>query len=139
MTYDDGLVLADEFGFEVMEHKGPLKSFSVLVDGTCAIAMNFEKIDSMEEKTVALFHELGHGETGSFYNFYSPIDIREKHEYRADKWAAHRIIPPDTFIKAIEDGYTEIWQLAEHFGVTEDFIRRTDFIYKCEGIIDRIG
>ena len=38
--------------------------------------------------------------------------------------------------QAIDDGYTEVWQLAEQFGVTEDFIRRADYIYRCEGLIE---
>ena len=25
---------------------------------------------------------------------------------------------------AVADGYTDIWSLAEHFGVTEDFMRK---------------
>ena len=38
-------------------------------------------------------HELGHCETGSFYNRYAKLDVRQQHENRADKWAIRRLVP----------------------------------------------
>ena len=39
-----------------------------LPDGTCCIAIDPWKMDTLEQETVFLAHELGHCETGSFYN-----------------------------------------------------------------------
>ena len=96
-----------------------------LADGSCAIAINPWKLDTLEQETVAVAHELGHCETGSFYNQYAALDLRQKHEHRADKWAIERLIPADALDQAVADGYTEMWQLAEHFGVTIEFMKKT--------------
>ena len=75
-------------------------------------------------------HELGHCMTGSFYSLYSPLDVREKHEVKADKWAIQKLIPKDDYDNAIKSGITEIWELADHFSVTEDFMRKAICLYK---------
>ena len=74
-------------------------------------------------------HELGHCITGSFYNIHTAVDCRQRHENRADKWAIHTLIPVDALDDAIAHGCTEIWDLAEHFGVTEDFMRKAVCYY----------
>lgn len=98
-------------------------------DGDCIIAIDSKKLKSEADHIVKMAHELGHCKTGSFYNEKSPLDIRSKHEYRADKWAVMNLVPYDDFIGACKKGYTEIWQLAEYFGVTDDFILRAHEIY----------
>ena len=50
--------------------------------------------------------------------------MRSKHENRADKWAVNKLIPVDELDQAVEDGHTELWDLADHFGVTEEFMRK---------------
>lgn len=123
MTYLDGLVLADEKGHIVQEYDSPLKSFSICTEEFCAIAINSNLLITNERST-ALFHELGHCETGSFYNQWASRDVRKKHENRANKWAIKMLIPEDELKTAISDGRTEIWELAEYFSVTEDFMRK---------------
>ena len=81
-----------------------------------------------------LAHELGHCETGSFYNVYSSLDVREKQEKRADLWAVRRLVPEEEFINVIVSGTVEIWELAEYF-VTEDFIRKAVEIYKIKNVL----
>lgn len=104
---------------------GRAASLSAPLPGdTYAIAINPWKMDSLARETVCLAHELGHCETGSFYNRYAKLDIRQKHENRADKWAVKHLVPVDELDEAVADGHTELWELAEHFGVTEDFMRK---------------
>ena len=110
------------------------KSMSVYHNGKSYIAIDPNLIESSADGKVKIAHELGHCETGSFYTRHSSLDVLEKHEYRADKWAAHRLIPPESLADAIKDGYTDPWQLAEKFDVTEEFIRRTIYIYQCKGV-----
>lgn len=93
-------------------------------DGSCAIGIDPWKIDSVAQETVCLAHELGHCSTGSFYNRWAARDVRQKHENRADKWAIYHTISEDELDEAVAEGYTEIWDLAEHFNVTEDFMRK---------------
>ena len=93
-------------------------------DGSCAIALDPQKIDTAYKANTSLGHELGHCKTGSFYNPYAKLDIRERHEIRADKWAIHRLIPVYKLDLAVAEGYTTLWDLADYFGVTEDFMRK---------------
>lgn len=100
-------------------------SFSVkLSNGSCCIALDPWRLSTLAEETVCLAHELGHCETGSFYNPYTKFDVIRKHETRADKWAIQHLVPAEALDQAVASGYTEIWQLAEVFGVTEDFMKK---------------
>lgn len=101
----------------------PAQALSIqLTDGTCAVALDPWQISTSADEKVKLAHELGHCETGSFYNSHTPCDVRQKHENRADKWAIKKLIPEDELNIAVSHGITEIWDLAEYFGVTEDFM-----------------
>ena len=95
-----------------------------LPDGSFCIAMDPWKMESIAKETVALGHELGHCCTGSFYNRFAKRDIMQKHENRADKWAIKKLIPAEDLDEAVAEGHTELWDLAEHFGVTEEFMRK---------------
>ncbi|MDD3898742.1 MAG: ImmA/IrrE family metallo-endopeptidase [Syntrophomonadaceae bacterium] len=44
-------------------------------------------------------------------------------EYQARKWAALELMPLDMVKKALASGVSEVWELAEEFGVTEDVVR----------------
>lgn len=79
-----------------------------------------------------LAHEIGHCETLAFYNAYSPLEIREKHEARADRWAVSKLVPVGELTEALKHGINEIWALAEHFDVTEDFMRKAIKIHRLQ-------
>ena len=93
------------------------------------IAIDTQKIGSHPELVHKLAHELGHCMTGSFYNRYSDFDCRQRHENRADKWAVKHLIPVEDLDDAVASGCTEIWELAERFGVTEEFARKAVCYY----------
>lgn len=98
-------------------------SMSVMSDsGQCYIGMDRSLLGGGVEERVHLAHELGHCITGSFYNRYAAIDCRKRHENRADKWAIRTLIPVDALDDAIATGCTELWELADRFGVSEDFM-----------------
>lgn len=96
-----------------------------LPDGKQCIAIDPWKMETIADETVSLAHELGHCKTGSFYNRYTKYDVIQKHENTANKWAIQHMISEDELNAAISHGHTEIWDLAEHFNVTEDFMRMT--------------
>ena len=50
-------------------------------------------------------------------------------EYRANKWAIKKLAPKDEMEEAMKNGYTEIWQLAEYFGITEDMVKYALWVY----------
>lgn len=90
-------------------------------------------LESVSEEKVKLAHELGHCETGAFYNRYSPFDLREKHERTANRWAVKKLVPKSELVTLLKKGY-ERWELAEHFEVTEDFINLAIRMYFEYGI-----
>lgn len=105
-------------------------SMSIMTDdGTCYIGMDKSVQDGSMQEFVHLAHEIGHCATGSFYSIHAAIDCRQRHENRANKWAIKKLIPVDDLDNAIADGCTEIWELAEKFGVTEQFIRKAICLY----------
>lgn len=99
-------------------------------DGHCYVAIDASKLASTADEKTKLAHELGHCVTGAFYNIFSPYDLRQRHENRADKWAIKKLIPEDELNEAVAQGYTEIWELAEFFNVTEDFMRKAISLYE---------
>lgn len=92
-------------------------------DGECYIAIDPFRLQSPQDERMKLAHEMGHCCTGSFYNQYAACDVRQKHENCANKWAIKKLIPEEELDDAVENGYTDISSLAEHFEVTEDFMR----------------
>ena len=109
---------------------------SLLDKGHCYIGMDDKRCESIAEQKVVLSHELGHCETGSFYNQYSPFDIRERHELRADRWAIEKIVSRHYFKSAVNAGVTEPWELAELFNVPQPFIEKAMAYYHMLDTID---
>ncbi len=110
-----------------MEENG---SMSVMDErGKCYIGMDESVLDGDTQERVHLGHELGHCVTGSFYNIHAAIDSRQRHENKANKWAIHALIPVEELDDAVAGGCTEVWELAERFHVTEDFMRRAVCYY----------
>lgn len=99
-------------------------------DARCYIGMDEGLLDDGPALRVRLAHELGHCMTGAFYNRWAALDVRQRHERRADIWAIERTVPAGELEKALAGGLTEVWQLAERFGVTEDFIRKAVCWYR---------
>ncbi len=122
---------AREQNIEVMTFPMPQNgSMSVMLDnGDCCIGMDESILDGDTQERVHLIHELGHCATGSFYNIHTAVDCRQRHENRADKWAVTKLIPVEELDDAVAHGCTEIWELAERFGVTEDFVRKAVCLY----------
>ena len=52
-----------------------------------------------------------------------------RHENRADKWAIRRLIPVAALDDAIASGHTDLWDLADYFGVTDSFLKKTLCLY----------
>ena len=99
-------------------------SLSVPLGDGYAIALDPWKLGTVAQETVCLAHELGHCETGSFYNQYAALDVRQRHENRADKWAIRRLVPENDLDAAMADGCDTIQALADRFGVTEPFMAK---------------
>lgn len=123
--------LAQQQNIEVLSCSMPrTESMSLMLEnGSCVIGMDDSVRDGGVQERVHLSHELGHCVTGSFYNIHAAIDHRQRHENRANKWAIQALIPVEELDNAIAEGCTEVWELAERFQVTEDFIRKAVCFY----------
>lgn len=131
MRLDELYEYAESENIDIYATALPLnQSISIMDDDlNCYIGLDYDQIHSTAEEKRKLAHEIGHCETGAFYNQYSDLDIISKHEYSADKWACEKLLPKEEMIRAFELGYVEVWQIAEYFDVTEDLVRKAAWIY----------
>ncbi|MFR1498969.1 MAG: ImmA/IrrE family metallo-endopeptidase, partial [Monoglobus pectinilyticus] len=68
-----------------------------------------------------------------FYNITSTFETMGRQEERAKRWAVENVITYDKLNEAIKKGIREIWELADYFNVTEDFIRDAVGVFKLQG------
>lgn len=122
---------AETYGITVEYRRLPDNlSVSVEIGDSCFIGMDYSLLNSQANEKVCLAHELGHCVTGSFYNPYTKLDIRSKHEHRANRWAFEHVLPYDRLMAAVKMGFTEVWQLAELFELPEEFTARAITYYQ---------
>lgn len=129
VTNDDLYGIAERHGHVVVcESLTETPSLSLQTNKRCYIAID-QRLNVQQERE-ALAHELGHCEYGGFYNRYSKYDIRAKAERRADKWAFAKLVPYGQLMQAVRHGVTEVWDLAELFDVSCEFMQRAIAYYK---------
>ena len=129
VTNNDLYGIAEKRGHVVVcESLTETPSLSLQTNKRCYIAID-QRLNVQQERE-ALAHELGHCEYGGFYNRYSRYDIRAKAERRADKWAFARLVPYGRLMQAVRHGITEVWELAELFDVSCEFMHRAIAYYK---------
>ena len=110
-------------------------SISVQDDAGDYVLMDYSLIWSGASELVHLAHELGHCVTGSFYNVYSPYDVRGRHERRADVWAIKKLVPKDELRRACAEIDFDEADVAERFDVTVDFLRKAIWYYREEAAV----
>ena len=111
------------------------KSLSARIGNRDFIGIDESAIENSAEERTHLAHEIGHCVTGSFYELYSPLEVRGRHEHRATKWAILHCVPKDQLFILIKQGY-KVSEIADHFGVTEDMIRTAYTYYFEYGIAE---
>ena len=121
-------------------HLNAAPAFSLqLPDGSAAIAMDPEQLETTAEERYCLAHELGHCMTGSFYSRSAACDARGKQEANADRWAARHLVPEAALRRALGAGYTERWELAELFNVPEECIELAFELYRRDAFGRRMA
>ena len=105
------------------------RSVSTKLGQGCFIGIDKSRLGSEGERAVVLAHELGHCETDAFYCLYTPLVSRARLERKATVWAIEHLIPRDRLREALSEGIVEEWELAEHFGVTREFVRAAALYY----------
>lgn len=123
---------ADERGHAVFWYTfgTPLLESMSMTDGdTCAIAIDPYRLTGEADERYKMAHELGHCETGSFYNQWSRFDCRGKHELRANRWAIKKLLPREELYQAIKKQW-ERWEIADYFCVPEPLVDRAVEYYR---------
>lgn len=124
--------LADQRGYDVYWYtfdSPALESMSIMEGEDCAIAIDPFCLDNEADERYKMAHELGHCETGSFYNEYAACDLREKHELRADRWAIKKLLPKEELYAALRHGLAR-WEIAEEFTVPEKLVEKAMAYYQ---------
>lgn len=103
---------------------------SIALEQEKVVGIDLEQLaDSAEEYTV-LIHEKGHFDAGAFYDPDSSCLLRCQAESRADRAAIRKYIPEKELQSLLKKGVCQRWELAEHFGVTEDFMEKAIRYYR---------
>ena len=131
--------LADAESIPVNEFPLPKNgSVSVRFDGRCYIGIDRTQIENTADEAVHLAHELGHCMTGSFYNPYTILDERSRHEYRANQWAIRKLCPLEKVQAAYRAGCREVWEFAEYLNITCSFAEKVMAYYKDDVDIEEV-
>lgn len=119
---DEGVFLFDR---QLPFHNGDSHAVTIRLNGDVwGIFLDGGRLRTSAEEKSAVLHEAGHYATGATHAVDSPFDLVAKHEWKADKWAVQRALSAEELDEAVAEGCTELWQLAEHFNVTEEFMRK---------------
>ena len=95
-------------------------------DGSIAIST---KLRTSAERSCILAEELGHYHT-SAGNILSLDAVSRKQERIARLWAYNRQVGLTGIVRAFEAGCRSLYEMAEHLGVTEAFLREAIEAYK---------
>ena len=122
--------IADANGIRVLEFPLPeCGSLSLETTSGAVIGMDSSKSYTAAQRNAHLGHELGHCRYGGFYNRYSPFDLVERHERRADKWYILHASPREDLFRRLHQGY-DAWEIAEQLDTTEAYVHMAYYYYK---------
>lgn len=130
MTADTLLSYAEEKGYKVdyrmLQYS---QSLSIPFDGGC-VCLDPTKIETSADELERLAHEIGHCETDAFYS-PSTWECVGRMERKAEKWAIKKLVPKNELIGKLK-GNRELWEIAEHFGVSCKFLIRAIQYYEIQ-------
>lgn len=120
--------LIGEYEQLIIEER-PMINDGLYADGCVCI----NKDMSANKKVCILAEEIGHYETTSGAILDQTNTGNRKQELIARKWAYNKVVPEEKISEAISEGYTEVWEIADHLDVDEQFLREALIYY---GILD---
>ena len=104
------------------------QAVAVKYGGQFFIGLDYAIAENSPEERIVLAHELGHIHTDAFYGMRAPEPVRKRAEMLAERWAVKQLVPKAELCSLLAQG-KESWELAEHFNVTEDFMRKACYFY----------
>lgn len=134
MTTEEIEQAITEAGADVTEIRlETIRACTVEAGGGLHVAINADL--SEREKKAGLAHELGHIKQGGLYQMSTPPLLRQKAETLAERYAAEILVPPHAIKEAEHEGLVTVWELADHFALPEDVMRRIIALYACQNRI----
>lgn len=122
--------LAEDNGVHVMDFSLPEnKAVTIDMGKECFVGVDPKVFGRECEEKVVLAHEMGHIATGGLYSIEADKTSRKKQEARAEKWAIERLVPKEALKEAIKNGCQDVQSLAEHFGITEEYMSQVLVYY----------
>ena len=118
---------AEELDIRVIQF--PMASLRAVSTPDNFIGIDPDKLEDREE-LVCLAHEMGHCATGSFYTSDATVLDRTRQEQRADRWAIRQLVPLEELKNLLRSGVHRWDVAAEHFQVTEEFMRKAVAFYR---------
>lgn len=118
---------AEELDIRVIQF--PMTSLRAVSTPDNCIGIDPDKLEDREE-LVCLAHEMGHCATGSFYTSDATALERIRQEQRADRWAIRQLVPLEELKSLLRSGVDRWDEAAEHFQVTEEFLRKAVAFYR---------
>lgn len=95
-----------------------------------AIALNYDEFGTYIDEKCVLAEELGHYYCDATYSLYSDTTTISKKEFRAKKWSYNILIPFEELKTAVLSGLENIYELAEYFEVTVEYMQNAINFYK---------
>lgn len=120
--------LIGEYEHLIIEER-PMVNDGLYADGCVWINQDMPS----NRKACVLAEEVGHYETSSGNILDQTNTGNRKQELTARKWAYNKVVPEEKISEAISAGYTEVWEIADHLDVDEQFLREA---LKYYGILD---
>ena len=120
--------LIGEYEHLIIEER-PMINDGLYADGCVRINQDMPT----NRKACVLAEEVGHYETSSGDILDQTDTGNRKQELTARKWAYNKVVPEEKISEAISAGYTEVWEIADHLDVDEQFLREA---LKYYGILD---
>ena len=105
--------------------------------GKCYVAIDPMQLSTTAEEAYRVAHELGHCQTGSFYHKFTPLQTRERCEWRAEKLAMLQLLPLSDINRCVRQGYTEPWEISEQLDVPESLVRKALAYYQEQNLQER--
>lgn len=94
----------------------------------------------IDVQVIAFAEELGHyfKTTGNIISLDSVQKRKSENAGRA--WSYQELLPPDRLKSAVHSGICSVWELAEHFGVTDSFVQDAIRYYQQKSVLPiRLG
>lgn len=129
MTTTELYSLAAKQGIETHTISCPKsKAVTISIKNKKYIGIDPSVFKSEYNERLILAHEIGHALTNAYYtDLENPINIIRM-EHRANKKTVEMLVPKNKLDKIINENST-VFELAEHFSVPEEMIKKALWLY----------